>query len=158
MAERNTNLAYDISRYETAEAIRREGTAIKSQRTAKPSLTPITLASVTMVIGIGIMLTMFVSSKADIAAVHADIVAAKEEVQELERENSRMKTELEQKSSQKTVEAYAENVLGMQKLEKSQIEYVSLEGGNMVEIAEKDETFVSKVKSFFNGILEYMGL
>ena len=46
----------------------------------------------------------------------------------------------------------------MQKLEKSQIEYVSLEGGNMVEIAEKDETFVSKVKSFFNGILEYMGL
>lgn len=158
MAERNTNLAYDISRYETIEAVRREAPAIRSQRAAKPSLTPITMVSVAMVIGIGLMLTMFVSSKADIAAVHADIVAAKEEVQELQQENSRMKTELEQKSSQKTVEAYAEDILGMQKLDKSQIEYVSLEGGNMVEISEKDESFIAKVKGFFNGLLEYIGI
>ena len=158
MAERNTNLAYDISRYETIETVRREAPAIRSQRAAKPSLTPITLVSVTMVVGIGIMLTMFVSSKADIAAVHADIVAAKEEVQELQQENNRMKTELEQKSSQKAVEAYAEDILGMQKLDKSQIEYVTLEGGNMVEITEKDESLAAKLKSFFNGILEYIGI
>ncbi|MDE6594221.1 MAG: septum formation initiator family protein [Oscillospiraceae bacterium] len=160
MAERNTNLAYDISRYEKYERIEavKKTPAIKTERAAKPSLTPITMASLTMIVGIGLMLTLFVTSKADIAAVHADIVAAQAEVQELQQENNRMKTELEQKSSQKAVETYAEEILGMQKLEKSQIEYVSLESGNMVEISEKSETVATKVKNFFDKVLEYIGI
>lgn len=161
MGERNSNLAYDISRYEKYEKIesaKKTAPAIKSERAARPSLTPVTMASLTMIIGIGLMLTMFVTSKADIAAIHADVVAAQAEVQELQQENNRMRTELEQKSSQKAVETYAEEILGMQKLDKSQIEYVSLESGNMVEISEKADTVAAKVKRFFDKVLEYLKL
>ncbi|MCM1577534.1 MAG: septum formation initiator family protein [Ruminococcus sp.] len=161
MAQRSTNLAYDISRYEKyerIEAVKKAAPVIKGERAARPSLTPITAVSMAMIIGIGLMLTLFVTSKADIAAVHADIIAATAEVQALQQENNRMKTELEQKSSQKAVETYAEEILGMQKLEKSQMEYVSLESGNMVEISEKPETVAAKVKSFFDKVLEYLGI
>ena len=99
---------------------------------------------------------MCITSKADIAAVHAAIVEQEAVVQSLQQENVSMATRLEQKSSQKVVEDYAENVLGMQKLDNAQVEYVSLESGNKVEISEESDNIFTKIKNCFNSFVEYL--
>ena len=67
-----------------------------------------------------------------------------------------MMTRLEQKSSQKVVEDYAENVLGMQKLDNAQVEYVSIESGNKAEISDSNDNIFTKIKNGFNSFLEYL--
>ena len=64
------------------------------------------ILAVILIAAAGALLSLCISSKADIAAVHAAIVNEEAQVLALEQENTRMKTELEQKSSQKAVESY----------------------------------------------------
>lgn len=156
MADRYSNLAYDLSRYEDRAERAKQRENIKTRKAPKPSETPAAIVTVILIGALGAMLAGLVSSKADIASVHAQIVAQEAEVQSLEQENTRMKTELEQKSSQKAVETYAEEILGMQKLEQSQREYISLESGNVVEIPEREENIFTKIKNSFDKFVEYI--
>ena len=156
MADRNSNLAVDLARYEARAERANAHRNIRSKAvTAKPSETPAATAAVLLLVAIGILLSACIASKANIAAVHAAIIKQEAEVASLEQENRRMLTELEQKSSQKAVEDYAENVLGMQKLEKSQVEYVSLESGNVVEISEKETNFFTELLHKLDELAEY---
>lgn len=158
MAARNTNLAYSLSQYEERE----ERTSIhedkrehiKSHRTARSSVHP--AAMVMLLLATGVLISMCVTSKADIASVHAAIVEAEEDVRTLEQENVSMMTRLEQKSSQKVVEDYAENVLGMQKLDNAQVEYISLESGNKAEINDSSDNIFTKIKKGFDSFVEYL--
>ena len=74
----------------------------------------------------------------------------------LESENVRMQSELEEKTALKSVESYAENVLGMQKLDKSQIEYVSISNGNIVDIPENNDNIFVRLKNSFDDFVEYL--
>ncbi|MDY3791439.1 MAG: hypothetical protein SOZ56_03050 [Oscillospiraceae bacterium] len=158
MADRNSNLAYDLSRYENYEeraSQRRQD--IKSRSTAvKPKPVIAAPMLVLLIIMAGAMLSFCITSKANIAAVHAAIVDEEATVRALEQENVSMVTRLEQKSSQKVVEDYAENVLGMQKLDNAQVEYISLESGNKVEIPEQDTSVLRKIKNAFDSFVEYL--
>ena len=49
-------------------------------------------------------------------------------------ENVRLQTELESKISAKNVEEYAENVLGMKKIDPSQIKYIEIQTDDVVSI------------------------
>ena len=157
MADRNSNLAYDLSRYENYEE--RAGNRrrdISSRSAAKPKPLVAAPMLVLMIIAAGAMLTFCVTSKANIAAIHAAIVSEEANVSVLRQENVSMATRLEQKSSQKVVEDYAENVLGMQKLDNAQVEYISLESGNKVEIPEQKTGMLQKIKSTFDSLVEYL--
>ena len=158
MADRNSNLAYDLSRYENYEerASRRRQNNISS--TAAPKPKPVIAAPmlVLLIIMAGAMLSFCITSKANIAAVHAAIVSEEATVRALEQENVSMITRLEQKSSKKVVEDYAENVLGMQKLDNAQVEYISLESGNKVEIPQQDTSILRKIKNAFDSFVEYL--
>ncbi len=156
MAHRNSNLAYDLSRYEEYEERSRSRDNIKAKRAAKPKESVAAPALVLLIAAAGVMLSMCITSKADIAAVHAAIVEQEAIVKTLQQENTSMATRLEQKSSQKAVEEYAENVLGMQKLDNAQIEYVSLESGNKVEITESSENVFTKIRNSFDSLVEYL--
>lgn len=70
-------------------------------------------------------------------------------------ENVRLQTELESKISAKNVEEYAENVLGMKKIDPSQIKYIEIQTDDVVSIPEQDEGFVVKIKKFFDYCVEY---
>ena len=157
MADRNSNLAYDLSRYENYEerASRRQEN-ISSRSAAKPRPAFATPSLVLLIIAAGVMLTFCVASKANIAAIHAAVVQEETNVNVLRQENVSMATRLEQKSSQKVVEDYAENVLGMQKLDNAQVEYISLESGNKVEIPEQKTGMIEKIKSTFDSLVEYL--
>lgn len=70
-------------------------------------------------------------------------------------ENVRLQSELESKMSAKNVEDYAENVLGMRKMDTSQIKYVKIQTDDVVNIPEQEKGFFAKIKGFFDGCVEY---
>lgn len=157
------NLAYDLSRYENAVTqAEKEKSTEKNKRAAinhvrqKAS----TQGSAPMVFVLactaGLLLGMVIYGKVDQAAIHTEIAKQTRYVDILRSENVRMKSELEGKSSIKTVEEYAENVLGMKKLDKSQIEYISIENGNVIDIPETNNNIFVKIKNAFNDFLEYI--
>ncbi|MCC8043524.1 MAG: hypothetical protein LIO69_08495 [Oscillospiraceae bacterium] len=151
----NNNLAYDLSRYEQKEERKKAPSRIKARASAASAAAD-AFKAFQMIVVISVMAFLMISAKADIAQIHSDITAAKSDVQSLQNENSSMLASLETKSSMKTVEDYAENVLGMQKLEKSQIEYVSLENGNIAEIPETSGDIFTKIKQTFEDFVEYL--
>ncbi len=72
-----------------------------------------------------------------------------------EAENVRLQSELESQMSAKNVEDYAENVLGMRKIDSSQIEYIKIRTGDVVTIPEKKESVLTRVRNFFDECVEY---
>lgn len=161
MANMSSNLARDLSRYENYAERNKERNkqreSIKTTAAPLPKANVLTTALMVMAIAlVGIMLAACITSKARIADVHAQIIAEKAIVQDLEQENVSMLTRLEQKSSQKVVEDYAENILGMQKLDNAQVEYISLESGNKAEIAEADENVFTSIINSINELVEYL--
>ncbi len=72
-----------------------------------------------------------------------------------EAENVRLQSELDSKMSAKNVEDYAENVLGMQKIDSSQIQYIEIQTDDVVNIPQQDESLIAKIKRFFDACVEY---
>ena len=72
-----------------------------------------------------------------------------------EAENVRLQSELESRMTAKNVEDYAENVLGMTKIDSSQIEYIKIQTDDVVNIPEQEESLLSKVEGLFDKVVEY---
>ena len=81
-----------------------------------------------------------------------------EQLKALEAENVALAAEYESRTSLKNVEEYAQNTLGLKKLDKSQIEYVAFEGNTVIEVVEmeKKNIFVI-IRNWFANIYEYLG-
>ena len=78
---------------------------------------------------------------------------------ELESEYKQLSAQLASKTSAQSVDAYAQEQ-GMQKVEAGQIEYITVDGGDKVEVPQEDsqswwESIWSSVVNFFSG-LAYM--
>ena len=151
------NAAYDLSKYENAAPKLTDGEKSKIVvRRAKPKPTasaPKILITAVMAV---LVLSLVVYPKVQQATVMSDINKLNDQVMILESENVRMQTAIESKSALKAVEDYAVDVLGMQKLDKSQIEYLSIENGNVIDIPEENENFFVKIKHSFEDFLEYL--
>lgn len=150
------NAAYDLSRYEnTAHQPEQEHKAdIKVVKQTAEAGSAVKIVLVTLLAGI--IMAGVVSSKVQQASIHAEILSLTAEVNELASENIRMETEIERKSALNSVEEYAENILGMQKLDKAQIEYLSLENGNVIEISEDSDNIFVKAKHAIEDFVEYL--
>lgn len=72
-----------------------------------------------------------------------------------EAENVRLQSELESRMTAKNVEDYAENVLGMTKIDSSQIEYIKIQTDDVVNIPEQEEGLLSKIEGLFDKVVEY---
>lgn len=151
------NAAYDLSKYENAAPKLTEGEKSRIVvRKAKPrqaSSAPKILITAIMAV---LVLSLVVYPKVQQATIMSDINKLNDQVMILESENVRMQTAIESKSALKAVEDYAVDVLGMQKLDKSQIEYLSIENGNVIYIPEENENFFVKLKHSFEDFLEYI--
>lgn len=73
----------------------------------------------------------------------------------IEAEYVRLQSELESRMTAKNVEDYAENVLGMQKIDSSQIEYIKIQTDDVVNIPEAEENLIQKIKGLFDKCVEY---
>lgn len=78
-----------------------------------------------------------------------------QELNFVESENVRLQAALESKISAKNVEEYAENVLGMKRIDTLQIKYIKIQTGDVVNIPEQEEGLGAKIKSFFEKCVEY---
>lgn len=87
--------------------------------------------------------------------VYNTVTSLNKQLSLAEAENVRLQSELESKMSAKNVEDYAENVLGMRKMDTSQIKYIKIQTDDVVNIPEQEKGFIAKIKGFFNSCVEY---
>lgn len=150
------NLAFDYSAYDNAQEAQR---AIKYKK--NPALKQKTISVVT-VIGIcllvAVVLGTMIYGRVEISSLCSEQTRQEEQLAQLQGENVSLQSELAQKTNMSKVEEYAENELGLKKLDKSQIEYVTVESDSVAKVvkAEDDNVFV-KIKHWFSSVLEYIG-
>lgn len=151
------NAAYDLSKYENAAPKLTDGEksriVVRKAKQKPAASAPKILITAVMAV---LVLSLVVYPKVQQATVMSDINKLNDRVMILESENVRMQTAIESKSALKAVEDYAVDVLGMQKLDKSQIEYLSIENGNVIDIPEENENIFVKLKLSFEDFLEYL--
>ena len=56
----------------------------------------------------------------------------------------------------KSVEEYAEQELGLQQLDQSQIEYIQLQTDDSVEIPDEEKNLFVRIKDKFESFMEYL--
>ena len=83
------------------------------------------------------------------------VSAKNQELSLAEAYNVRLQSELESKVSAKNVEDYAENTLHMQKIDSSQIKYIKIQEGDVVNIPKQDKGIKAKIRGFFDDLVEY---
>lgn len=147
------NLAYDLTKYEDVAPEKAPKIRVRRKRNEASGSAPKLIVAISAA---GLLLGAVVYGKVENAAVHAEIADQTKYVNMLNSENVRMKSEIEEKTALKSVELYAEEILGMQKLDKSQIEYVSLSNGSVVDIPEDEDNIFIKIKSTFTDFMEYI--
>ncbi len=157
MATQRGNLAYDISVYEpkvkqqeAAPRIKVKNNTHVQQQSAKSILLT---AAVVMV-----MFFAMLYGKVETNRLFGQTTELQEQLKALEAENVALAAEYESRTSLKNVEDYAQNTLGLTKLDKSQIEYVEFEGNTVIEVVEteKKNIFVI-IRNWLSNIYEYLG-
>lgn len=147
------NLAYDLTKYEDVAPEKAPKIRIRRQKAENVGSAP---KLIVMTVAAGALLGTVIYGKVENTAIHSEIAAQSQYVEMLESENVRMQSELEEKTALKSVENYAEQVLGMQKLDKSQIEYVSISNGNIIDIPESNDNIFVRIKIAFEDFVEYL--
>lgn len=151
------NLAYNDYRARLDEAIEEQGReerkiSVKHVQYPSGSAAKIIFAAV----AVGILLCCLIYGKFQTNNMYNEISNINNEIELLRSENVRMQSELEGMMSMKNIEEYAENILKLKKLDKSQIEYIQVQSSSVVEIPEKEDNFFVKIRSKFEGLVEYL--
>jgi hypothetical protein len=102
------------------------------------------------------MLAYMMYEKSETSKMYNQVARASARLDVLTTDNKRMNSELEAQMALKNVEEYAENVLGLRKLDQSQIEYVMVYDDSFVEIAEEEVGVLGGFKKTMEKVLEYI--
>ena len=87
--------------------------------------------------------------------MYSRVSSLQSELNLAEAENARLQSELQAQVSAKNVEEYAENVLGMQKIDSSQIKYIEIQTDDVVSIPQQDQGILAKLRNFIDRCVEY---
>lgn len=163
MAERNSAYRYDYDSYNYPAYDDPDAGDMQSAPEEKPPIemtdTGTKLGSVLTIIVVSALaaalLGTVIYSFDRRNTMYNQVSALNDELKLAQAENVRLQSELESKMSAKNVEDYAENVLGMQKIDSSQIKYIEIQTDDVVTIPEQDEGILAKVKTFFARCTEY---
>ena len=154
MAKQNLAYDYDLEELRAQE----QGSKIAHAK----GLKAFDRKSVTVFVVIFIVAAAFLAAimygKVELSSLYSQQAQMQEELAQLENENKSLESELAQKTGLTKVEAYAEDELGLQKLNKSQIEYIKVEKKAVSEpVEQKDESLVTRIGNWFDDFLEYLG-
>lgn len=152
------NVAYDLSMYESLLEQKPERqqkpqqqaktVKLKNKKAFKTALSVLSIAVVvSMIIGI-------IYTNSQITEITTNISAVQKEITELESEKAYLDFTLESRMSLNEIEDYAVNVLGMVKMDSTQVEYIEIESENKVEfsgdnLGDRIEEAVQPVLSYF---------
>lgn len=162
----NTNLAYDLSRFDNSDRERREKQRKKEEQARKIRMAPAASLSKS-----GVKLKAFAVIAALFLAFYAvnyyntkkdDTQRQVMEQQELLNaaidDNTLLQSKLDAKANIAYIEQYAKDKLKMNKVGSTQKKYISVNTESLIE-AEKDDSegFLGSVKKGFRSFLEYIG-
>ena len=97
-----------------------------------------------------------INSYVELNEIYSEITTANTELSELRTENVQMQTELEGKASISNIKEYAESYLGLQQLDKSQIQYIEIQTEDEVEIDEGQQNIFVRIKNKFDDFVAYL--
>ncbi len=159
-----TNLAYDLSLFDTEEEVRRPQrvtakAAVGIRRAAQSvskSGSKLKLLAVSACIFAALCALNFYSTKKDdMARMVADQQSAYESALD---DNALLKSRLEAKVSIGYIEKYATEKLGMQKVTGAQKKYISANTEALIEVEDDDSGgLFGAISSWFGDLLEYIG-
>ena len=140
--------AYDLSLFEPKKAKRRREKVQSAVRVAS--------ALFVAMAALGIV-TLMITSRVQLTEMNAQLQRDQAELQALKSEYASMSSELAQSTSNQSIEDYAENVLGMQKMEPYQIQYITVDGATQAAaLNEEPEGFWASlwqsITDFFTGL------
>lgn len=156
MAKMN-NLAFDYSAYD-AEVLaeekkikHRHNTDLLKRKNSVARMLGLAFVAMTLMF-------FMIYGKVELSSLYEKQAQMEAELSQLVNENISLESELATKTGLSKVEEYAEKELGLQKLDKSQIEYVEIEKDTVAEVIEpENENVFVKIKSWFSNALEYIG-
>lgn len=162
MAQRD-NLAYDLSVYEPrqkqVEQPKEKKPSIQVNRNPAPvqRRTGALSMFLKMIVAL-VMLFAILFGRMESDRLFGQIHDLQNELKELQSENITLAAEYESRTSLKNVEDYAENVLGLKKLDKAQIEYVELPSDSVIEVVETErKNIFIIIRNKISEIKEYLG-
>ena len=150
-----TNTAYKHEEQHQHSVARQKKPNISMTRTAKKSnisTTKVVLAAVSVLM----LLFSVIYGKGETKKLYSENSDLNTKVEMLQSEKVRKQSEIEEKMALKNVEDDAENVLGLKKLDKSQIEYIKIQSEDVVQIPVEEQSFFSKLKDALHNIVEYI--
>ena len=151
----NGNAAYDLSRFE--EKQKRPAVEVIPPKKSPRKRTVLGMSpakAIMMLVVVGVLASVLIYNR-------VLIIEANEEIRQmtiLESEGVRLDMELEGKTSLKNIEDYATKNLGMQKMEKQQVQYVSLSEEEKV-VLSKDmvkPNIFQRISGWFQNLMEYI--
>lgn len=164
----NTNLAYDLSRFDVAEQEKHNAHRVKEQEKAKQEIR----MNSRSVSRSGSRLKVIVAGSVVFAALcivniqltSADDWARKVTEQQAlltaaQEENSLLQSRLDSKINIGYIEEFAASELGMAKVTNSQIQYLSVNTEALIEVeADGDDSAFGGIGEWFGDMMEYIGL
>lgn len=162
----NTNLAYDLSRFDTTE---REHRARERREEAKSNIRMAPLASVAksgsklkLVAVVAVFfaalftVTYFNVKRDDVTRM---VTAQQAKLESAKDDNLLLQNKLDAVANISYIEKYATENLGMTKVNSTQKQYIPLNIENLLEVDKDDSAgFIGSVKRWFSSVLEYIGL
>lgn len=157
-----TNLAYDLSLFDRSKRENREKREEKPR--IKISETPsvsksgskVKLALAAVVVFGALCAVNYSNTRVDDLSMQ--IEKQQTELQDALDDNALLQNKLDTMVNASYIEQYAEETLGMTKVSPSQKKYISINTENLVNVEkEEDLGFIGSIKSWWDGVLEYIG-
>ena len=162
----NSNLAYDLSRFDSRERERRERQRKKEAEAHKMYLAPVATPAKS-----GAKLKAFIVIAALFAAFYAvnyyntkkddtyrQVVEQQEILNAVTDDNALLQSRLDAKANIGYIEQYAKETLKMSKVGSAQKKYISVNTESLIEVEKDDsEGFLGSIKKGFKSFLEYIG-
>lgn len=158
MARFNNNLAYDFDEREELEAV--EEPKIKHYINPKRKASARTMIELlTLVAFASAVLFSMVFNQIEVSKLTREQSELSSQLNQLQNECTNLEAQLASKTGITAVEDYAENTLGLTKLDKAQVEFVEIDVPTVSEVIEnEDEGFFASVKSWVDSVKEYLGI
>lgn len=158
MARLNNNLAYDYDEREALEVVGEP--RIKHYRNTKRKASARTMIElITLALFASAILFSMVFNQIEVSKLTREQSELGAQLTQLQTECTNLEAQLAAKTGITAVEDYAENTLGLTKLDKAQVEFVEIDIPTVSEVLEtEDEDFFSSVKGWFDGVKEYLGI
>lgn len=154
MVQRTTNTAYDFSRFEKKRVKNKPELKVITNKAPKQKILSLKNLAYVVVAVIAIAVTIY--NRVILTELSAQVSSYETQLEELQSETVRLKTQAEIKLSSTNIEEQATKKLGLVKPDSSQIRYVDMSQGDKVETNSSESGIVSKLLMMLQPMLEYI--